>query len=57
MLFINAAEHFEKGKRQNQMTDEHIAKIVGTYQHREEEKRYSRRVSMVTYSFILGPPP
>ena len=24
VLFINAAEHFEKGKRQNQLTDEHI---------------------------------
>ena len=28
VLFINAAEHFEKGKRQNQLTDEHIAKII-----------------------------
>lgn len=46
VLFINAAEHFEKGKRQNQMTDEHIAKIVETYQHRREEERYSRRVKM-----------
>ena len=46
VLFINAAEHFEKGKRQNQMTDEHIAKIVETYQHRKEEERYSRRVEM-----------
>lgn len=46
VLFINASEHFEKGKRQNQLTDEHIAKIVETYQHRKEEKRYSRRVEM-----------
>jgi type I restriction enzyme M protein len=46
VLFINAAEHFEKGKRQNQMTDEHIAKIVETYQHRKEEGRYSRRVEL-----------
>jgi type I restriction enzyme M protein len=46
VLFINAAEHFEKGKRQNQMTDEHIAKIVETYQHRKEEQRYSRRVEL-----------
>ena len=44
VLFINAAEHFEKGKRQNHLTDEHIAKIVETYQHRKEEDRYSRRV-------------
>jgi len=46
VLFINAAEHFEKGKRQNQLTGEHIAKIVDTYQHRKEEERYSRRVEL-----------
>lgn len=46
VLFINAAEHFAKGKRQNQLTDEHIAKIIHTYQFREEEARYSRRVEM-----------
>lgn len=46
VLFINAAEHFEKGKRQNQLKPEHIAKIIKTYQFREEEARYSRRVEM-----------
>jgi len=46
VLFINAAEHFEKGKRQNQLTDEHIHKIVDTYRYRKEEVRYARRVSM-----------
>ncbi|KWI09966.1 type I restriction-modification system subunit M [Burkholderia ubonensis] len=46
VLFINAAEHFEKGKRQNQLRSEHIDKILDTYQHRKEETRYSRRVSM-----------
>ncbi|MDR2207494.1 MAG: type I restriction-modification system subunit M [Azoarcus sp.] len=46
VLFINAAEHFEKGKRQNQLLDEHIEKIVLTYQFRKEEIRYSRRVDM-----------
>jgi type I restriction enzyme M protein len=46
VLFINAAEHFVKGKRQNQLTDEHIAKIIETYQFRKEEPRYSRRVEM-----------
>ena len=46
VLFINAAEHFEKGKRQNQLTQEHIDKIVDTYQHRKEEARYARRVGM-----------
>jgi type I restriction enzyme M protein len=46
VLFINAAEHFVKSKRQNQLTDEHIAKIIATYQVRKEETRYSRRVDM-----------
>ena len=46
VLFINAAEHFVKGKRQNQLSAEHIAKIIDTYQHRKEEERYSRRVDM-----------
>jgi type I restriction enzyme M protein len=46
VLFINAAEHFVKGKRQNQLTDENIAKIIKTYQFREVEARYSRRVEM-----------
>ncbi|MGN6644429.1 MAG: N-6 DNA methylase, partial [Verrucomicrobiota bacterium] len=44
--FINAAEHFEKGKRQNVLLDEHIEKIVSTYKLRREEERYSKRVSM-----------
>jgi type I restriction enzyme M protein len=46
VLFINAAEHFVKGKRQNQLSEEHIAKIVATYQNRTEAPRYSRRVEM-----------
>lgn len=46
VLFINAAEHFEKGKRQNRLIDAHIEKIVSTYQFRTEETRYSRRVPL-----------
>ncbi|MEQ1681591.1 MAG: type I restriction-modification system subunit M [Nitrospira sp.] len=46
VLFINAAEHFDKGKRQNQLKPEHISKIIDTYQNRTEEPRYSRRVEM-----------
>ncbi|NEI02122.1 type I restriction-modification system subunit M [Rhizobium leguminosarum] len=46
VLFINAAEHFARGKRQNQLTDDHIAKIIDTYQFRKEEERYSKRVSI-----------
>lgn len=52
VLFINAAELFVKGKRQNQLGDgkneapDHIGKIVSTYQFRTEEDRYSKRVSL-----------
>lgn len=46
VLVINAAEHFERGKRQNRLLPSHIDKIVSTYQHRTEEPRYSRRVPM-----------
>lgn len=46
VLFINAAKHFEPGKRQNRLQDEHIDKILDTYQHRREEDRYSMRVSL-----------
>ena len=46
VLFINASENFENGKRQNVLLPEHIEKIIETYQYRKEEERYSRRVSM-----------
>ena len=52
VLFINAAEHFSKSKRQNELgngkngTPDHIGKIVSTYQFRKEEERYSKRISM-----------
>ncbi len=46
VLFINAAEHFEKGKRQNILLTEHLEKIIETYQFRKEEARYSKRISM-----------
>jgi len=46
VLFINAAEHFEKGKRRNRLLEEHIVKIIETYKFRKEEKRYSRRVEL-----------
>lgn len=48
VLFINASdeENFEKGKRQNKLRQEDIQKIVDTYRFRDQEERYSRRVSM-----------
>src|SRR5580704_4380182 len=46
VLFINAAEHFQKGKRQNILLEEQIGKILKTYQFRKEEERYSKRIPM-----------
>jgi type I restriction enzyme M protein len=52
VLFINASEHYEKGKRQNRLRDgdknepNDIRKIVDAYRNRSNEDRYSRKVSM-----------
>ena len=52
VLFINASEHYVKGKRQNRLREgengepNDITKIIDTYQNRLEEERYARRVSM-----------
>ncbi len=46
VLFINAAEHFDKGKRQNSLNEKHIQDIIETYKFRKEKDRYSRKVSM-----------
>jgi len=54
VLFINASEHYEKGKRQNTLRDSEdkdqpndIRKIVETYQLRPDNvERYARSVSM-----------
>ncbi|PEF81438.1 type I restriction-modification system subunit M [Bacillus toyonensis] len=47
VLFINASEYYDRGKRQNVLMPEHIDKIVETYKYRkEDDKKYSRRVSM-----------
>jgi type I restriction enzyme M protein len=47
VLFINAAEQFEKGKRQNVLLDAHIDKIIDTYRNRPKTiDRYARRVDM-----------
>ena len=53
VLFINASEHYEKGKRQNTLREgendepNDIRKIVETYQFRPDNvERYARRVSM-----------
>ncbi len=46
VLFIDASECYEKGRRKNNLLPEHIDRIVDTYQFRREVEKYSRRVSM-----------
>lgn len=53
VLFINASEHYEKGKRQNRLregedgTPNDIQQIIDTYRFRPDEiERYARRVSV-----------
>jgi len=46
VLFINASEQYENGKRQNSLGKKHIKNIVDTYKYRQETERFSRKVSM-----------
>jgi type I restriction enzyme M protein len=48
VLFINAAKLSIKSKvkKQNELTPDDIHRIVDTYQHRKEEAKFSRRVSL-----------
>ena len=46
VLFINAAEYYDRDKKQNTLSPDHINKIVETYRDRKEEDRFSRRVSL-----------
>ena len=43
---VEAFEELTARKRQNQLNQEHIDKIISTYQQRQAEPRYSRRVEM-----------
>ena len=46
ILFIDASNEFEKGKNQNNLTDENVEKIVETYVNREVIDKYSYVASM-----------
>ena len=50
VLFIDASKEFEKGKNQNVLKDEHIDKIVETYQKRENIEKYAH---IATYEEIV----
>ncbi|MES9951023.1 MAG: type I restriction-modification system subunit M [Candidatus Thiodiazotropha sp.] len=41
VLFIDASREYRDGKNQNQLTDEHIAKIVAAYKARENADKYA----------------
>ena len=46
ILFIDASNEFEKGKNQNNLTDENVQKIVDTFVQRETIDKYSYVASM-----------
>ncbi len=46
VLFIDASRDFEKGKNQNRLRDEDIAKIVQTYKERRTIDKYSYLASL-----------
>lgn len=46
IFFIDASKEFDKGKNQNKLTDENIAKIFDTYKNRAEIEKYSHKASM-----------
>ncbi|ESQ79289.1 type I restriction-modification system subunit M [Asticcacaulis sp. YBE204] len=41
VLFIDASREFKSGKNQNQLDENHIAKIVGTYRSRQSVEKYA----------------
>ena len=41
VVFIDASKEFTRGKKQNVMEEEHIARVVETYRSREAVERYS----------------
>jgi len=46
VLFIDASNDFDKVKNQNQLTDDHVQKIISTYQSRSSIEKYSHLASM-----------
>ena len=45
VFFIDASKEFEKGKNQNNMTEEHIAKILETCKNREDVDKFAHLAS------------
>lgn len=45
-MFIDASKEFEKQKNQNVLRDEHIDKIIETYQNRTKIEKFSHNVTL-----------
>lgn len=46
ILFIDASNEFDKGKNQNKLTSDNIAKIIETYENREDIEKYAYVASL-----------
>ena len=46
VLFINASKEFSKNKNQNEINDEHINKILTTYEKRQSLEKYSHLATL-----------
>ena len=46
ILFVDASQHFEKSGNKNILTDEHVEKIIDTYQRREAIDKYAYVASL-----------
>ena len=46
IFFIDASQEFEKSGNQNILTDSHVAKIVESYEQRQDVEKYARAVSL-----------
>lgn len=46
ILFIDASQEFEKGKNQNSLTDDNLAKILEAYTERKEIEKYSHKATL-----------
>lgn len=46
VLFIDASQHFDKVKNQNNLSDEHVKKIITTYRNREAIPKYSHKAKL-----------
>ena len=46
IMFIDASKEFKPGKNQNELTDEHIKKIVDTYVNRVDVEKYAHKATM-----------